>query len=531
MICSYLPITTTLALLQVNQYFRYLLLDPESDSFWKVIRGVKKIPDGPDCMSELEWLQHLFRDAQLCDNCKGAYALTNWDTMRRYCATCTSLCTRGCTRIRPPIAAFAYVDAIPTYIDGQGIRRFVREDLTDIVLASRALPLPCRQTFMDQCKSTVNRQKEWACEVDDWFGNTIIGWFISDGICPGRHVLQELDSNHEFTRETVISGTEWTAFRSGGDMATLRAKFTPLFMNAATPRWADLRLTMDIAWDGYLRRQPKRIRFTAPDSRAIALFPFVRDVLILGSSSALDADNLQKLISDCSDNIFRWIAFMDKRLLAQSMERGHDPAVAEFCLQQHLTLSPPSMSIDGLGERELATTEIYCEGCDDVFSSVAAAMRHINRLSTLCFTSWTPSPSMLSLVSSPAALALVSCSGLDYDQATCHEMDRLWHSYSCIVCQGGFKGTWRECVKHFHNAGHKNGDNSYDFAFLFARLDPSVRNPLHPAIDKPQWHCGYCSRYLLLPATRSQILSHVVRAHHVNRNAFTVPGDFFYVGA
>ncbi|KAL0578035.1 hypothetical protein V5O48_003940 [Marasmius crinis-equi] len=527
LICYNLPITTVLALLQVNQCLRYLLID--SEVFWRDIRTAKNIPDGPESLSELEWLTHLFRDPPKCQRCGGGYVLTNWQIMRRFCQTCTAVCTRGCSRNRAPVAAFPYIDAIPTYTDGQGVRRFVREDLADIVPACRALPLDERTPFLDHCKQAVQHQKDWADDLDTWFGNTVVGWFISDSVSPGTHALKELDLNHKYTQEMVLNANEWLTFRHQV-LPQLRAKFTPPFLTSAERHWARVRSVLALAWDAYLRQQTKRIRFTAPDSTVIGLFPFVRDILILSHPSALDVDFLLKLIVDNADAIFRWISFLDRRLMMQSVERAYDPALVSFCHQRHLTLPSPSVPDDGLGGRELAITEVHCEACDEVFSSVGAGLRHVNRSSNLCISHWTGTPSMLSLMSSPAGIALVNTTGLDCVRTTCHEMDRLWHAYTCILCLGDFKGTWRECVKHFHKAGHKKEDNKYDFCLLFARLDPGLHNLLVPANDKPAWHCNYCSRYSGSPATRSQIIDHVVRAHEVDRGNFRVPDDFFYVG-
>ncbi|KAL0573081.1 hypothetical protein V5O48_008875 [Marasmius crinis-equi] len=529
LICYCLPITTVLVLVEVNQCLRYFLTDSGSECFWKSIRAANNIPEGPTFMSELEWLKHLFREPPLCQNCKSAYALTNWQIMRRFCPSCTNVCTRGCARNRPPIAGFPYLDALLTYTDGQGNRRFVREDLTDIASVYRVLPLDCREPFLDERKDSAILHNAWADDVDTWFGNTVAGWFIGDKISPGNHTLKELDMRHACTRETLLSAHEWVTFHHQV-LPVLRAKFTPLFFTSTTDHWPNLRKTLALAWDAYLRRQTKRIRFTAPDSTVIALFPFMMDVLMLGHPKALDVESLHKLISDHADMIFRWISFSDKRLMTQSIARGYDPALVAFCYQRHLILPPPSLPTQGLGDREMAITEIHCAECNKVFSSVGASIRHVNRSSEVCFSSWTSSPSMLSLVSSPAAIALVSLSGLDCARTSCHEMDRLWGAYTCILCLGEFKGTWRECVKHFHDAGHKRDDHRYDFCMLFARLEPRVYDPLSPANDRPAWHCNYCSRYSVFPATRTQILAHVVQAHRVDKNDFNVPDDFFYVG-
>ncbi|KAL0579848.1 hypothetical protein V5O48_002157 [Marasmius crinis-equi] len=364
----------------------------------------------------------------------------------------------------------------------------------------------------------------WAHNVDNWFCNTVMGWFVRDGITPGDHTLQELEAKHNCYREDTLSVdgmdqdftspiqsdansyfvAEWLDLQKE-TFDAVRTKYTQLFLYDSVGYWPDLRMTMDMAWDTYLRRQLKRIRMNAPHSKTIALFPFMRDVLLFSHPATLDVEYLHRIINDHSDAIYHWLSFLDKRLCTQYTERGHDPALIAYAKQRQIVLPPQPAAPSGLSKHELAITEVYCAQCQNVFSSVAGSIRHINRETKLCFDTWTDQPSMLSLTSGPA---------------------------------GRFNGTWRECVKHFHKAGHKRNDHDYDFGLLFARVERLIYDPHLPENDKPQWTCNYCSRFSIFPATRTQIEDHVARAHHANKTKepdgkeyFGVPQDFFYVGS
>ncbi|KAL0576733.1 hypothetical protein V5O48_005256 [Marasmius crinis-equi] len=310
----------------------------------------------------------------------------------------------------------------------------------------------------------------------------------------------------------------------------MRTKFAEPFLNTSDLNWHSLRTLVDTAWGVFLRQQERHMQRVAPDSTVIALLPAFRDVILLGCQTALNVEELHRHMVARIDSINRWNVNMEQSVMVQILQYEHGIAVREFYQMEGQDLPRPSAN--GLERRNLATVKVLCSRCNGSYSSVATAMRHFNRNGLRCIDRFIIRPTMLTLVYSPASVALVWVSGLDPASTSCHTMDLIWAAYQCLSCCDGFKGNWRECVQHSRRAGHQllNDGQVLDYRRLFARLDSKDHDLRHPENDKPAWTCAHCARFVCQPATRDQIEDHVVRAHDADAANISVPVDFFYIG-
>ncbi|KAL0576735.1 hypothetical protein V5O48_005258 [Marasmius crinis-equi] len=368
-----------------------------------------------------------------------------------------------------------------------------------------------------------------AINARQWFEKTAVGRFITGGIFPGRHTVLELVNSHGFQPEQTVDGADWLYFQNHG-LHPLRDRFADMFLYSQQSEWCSLRELVDTAWGLFLRRQGRHIQRMAPDSTVIALLPCFRDVLILGDQRTLDVQELLRFMSEKVIAINRWNTTFEKSVMDQIVQREHDPALVEFLELEGQPLPLPSD--DGLERRDDAVVEVLCGQCGESFSSVATAMYHLNRYGTYCIQRFLVHPTLLTLVSSPASIGLICATDKEPTATSCHEMDSIWAGYRCSSCSNGFKGNWRECVKHYRRAGHhiRAEGQLPDYRGMFVRLEASTYDLCQPYNDKPAWTCGHCSRFVCRLATRTQIVDHVARVHNTEPGEQRVPDDFYYVG-
>ncbi|KAL0573651.1 hypothetical protein V5O48_008307 [Marasmius crinis-equi] len=419
--------------------------------------------------------------------------------------------------------------SIPTFTDCQGRTRYVHEDLVNLRPSLGRIPLVSHRMVIQKCRDDNDNLKVYTQIAQQWFDKTSVGRFITLGINPGHHTVSEMENVYNMPPERALDSADWLYFQHFR-LVPMRNKFTDLFLNDQQYKWRALRTLVNTAWNIFLRSQSKHMQRVAPDSTVIALLPCFRDVIVLGDECALDIEELCTFMAEKMLSINRWNTNIEQSVMIQMVDRGCDPALVEFYRLEDE--KPPSPSTDGLTQRNNALTEVCCDECDESFSSVATAMRHFNRNGKRCIQRFVPRPTMLTLVSSPASLGLVCASGMDPSLTSCHDMDLLWSGYLCLSCDGGFKGNWRECVKHFRSANHHdlNDGDVVDYYSLFTRLDSTIYDLSLVEHDKPLWNCGHCSHFVEKPATRDQIVDHVTRAHELHAFELCVPDDFFYVG-
>ncbi|KAL0579859.1 hypothetical protein V5O48_002168, partial [Marasmius crinis-equi] len=86
----------------------------------------------------------------------------------------------------------------------------------------------------------------------------------------------------------------------------------------------------DRAWNAFLRTEDKSFRLVAPDSTVVALFPTIRNTILLGHTRAMDIDTLLELMTSHTISIREWCLNIGKVIEAQLESRGHDPALVEL---------------------------------------------------------------------------------------------------------------------------------------------------------------------------------------------------------
>ncbi|KAL0579034.1 hypothetical protein V5O48_002977 [Marasmius crinis-equi] len=584
-IWRHLPSQTLLALTQVNRLFRETILSEGCLFVWVAAREAHEVPEPLPGFSEYHWARMLSSEkCQICRTRK-AYAIFHWG--KRLCSTCIKTCaiTKPKFKSRFPNQDSIALDLIKPKWSGTTWLYSI-EDIEGVLEALKACKnekerenyINERKAYLVEIEQKVKDCVNWRLKIrnknyQDRKDNRQsrhdqikaklmeLGYTERDVECSG---YKSLPSG---IRDTPLTDKGWNMIKNDVVTTLKMSRVCRAFSHDTEGVLLSRREMLSNAYTAYKKTVTPINSRDLPNIPTLMLNTSLMEIFSSPDEPALSQEQVTQAFMQIVPHLTTMFA-PTKTLLLEELQQGSAltwRGGSQYYFKPENTkgirgpLPPPTTT-----SFELAIVQLACSQCRSIIPTLTAAFHHMN-CPLCCFSARSFDTvylhkmrqrglDTLSLADATrAVVSMLEASGMDTDTTTADQMDQKGDVYECVGCeqhnlqvlqnhqgqqnhhglhnlpgphnpQNVFRGTWRECNKHFNRTHWLTRPDEY----LPMTTSPFrlVTSQNHQD-ERECWSCAHCLAHIEgKTVNRATVVAHVGSEHGVQNPR--VPDDFFY---